>query len=312
VQHTTTVPTNADGTLGVVPPGELDRDTVEFADGTSGRVYFHDHLEQPVPSVTTVKSIRRDPDKDDAIDGWMDSYDGTDKWSCPHWADQKEYKANRGTLGHYAILSKLGDLERSQEEDDAEYALKHWDEERPTIKHRGGTYEGDPIPAEMLAPNEADHAYHDGEDAWERCMRDINWVIREFNEVMQDKGITEDDVLDVEKYVIDEEFGYAGQFDLLYEDDGDIVLSDLKLSSGIRIGYRLQLAAYANALDEHVDRLEVIRLYPDKQEVEIEDSRDWDRSVRGLCYEFLGLADRFHAEKLRPLDEDYLHDQLDV
>ena len=123
----------------------------------------------------------------------------------------------------------------------------------------------------------------------------------------EDYGITESSTIATEKYVLDEEIGYSGQFDLLYEaPDGAVVLGDLKLSSGIRIGYKLQLAAYANALDRHVDRLQVIRLHPGSQEVEVEDSRDWERSVTGLCHEFLGLCDRAHAEKIRPLDQQTL------
>jgi len=289
-----------------VPVDDLERAEVAFADGTSGRLYYHPSMDQPVPSVTTVEDLRVDPDKEDALDGWRTAYDGTDKWSCPHWADQLAYKAARGTLGHYAILDQLDTVARSEEEDDAEYKLKHWAEERPTVANRGGTYDNHDIPEEMLAP-QGDPSHYEGEPAWDHCLRDIDWAIGEFGDVAEDYGITESSTIATEKYVLDEEIGYSGQFDLLYEaPDGAVVLGDLKLSSGIRIGYKLQLAAYANALDRHVDRLQVIRLHPDSQEVEVEGSRDWERSVTGLCHEFLGLTDRCHAEKIRPLDQQTL------
>jgi hypothetical protein len=268
-------------------------------------------MDQPVPSVTTVEDLRVDPDKDEALEGWRTSYDGQDKWSCPHWADQQQYKANRGTLGHYAILNNLDDVERSDEEDDAEYELKHWGEERPTVRCRGDEYEGHEIPEDILAPM-GDPSHHDGEEAWDKCIRDINWAINQFEDVAAEYGITDSSTIATEKYVLDEEIGYSGQFDLLYQaPDGATVLADLKLSSGIRIGYKLQLAAYANALDRHVDRLQVIRLHPDSSTVEVEDSRDWDRSVTGLCHEYLGLCDKAHSRLIRPLDQQTLMEPFD-
>jgi len=61
-----------------------------------------------VPSVSVIKGLRTDPEKEDALQGWRDRFDGQSSWSRPWWNDQKQFKAVRGTV-HFTILNALGD-----------------------------------------------------------------------------------------------------------------------------------------------------------------------------------------------------------
>lgn len=75
------------------------------------------------------------------------------------------------------------------------------------------------------------------------------------------------EVIDTEFLVASREWTYAGRFDLLYEQNGQRVLADLKTSKEIRPAYLIQLAGYSLALEEcgypPVDRMEVIWAKPD-------------------------------------------------
>ena len=62
--------------------------------------------------------------------------------------------------------------------------------------------------------------------------------------------------------------GFAGRFDLLYHQDGKLVLGDLKTSARVQPTHLVQLAAYRMALAEcgyeyPIDRMEVIWAKPD-------------------------------------------------
>lgn len=61
--------------------------------------------------------------------------------------------------------------------------------------------------------------------------------------------------------------GYAGRFDLLYEQNDQLVLADLKTSRDVQPTHLIQLAAYALAMGEcgygYPNRLEVIHARPD-------------------------------------------------
>lgn len=254
----------------------LDRKNVVFEDGTQGRVYYN--TEMCAPSVTTVTDRRIDPEKEAALEGWRDRYDGSSKWKSPHWEDQMAYKGYRGTLAHYTCFDGLGDLRaddyysqcgedtKGYEEYYAEYKLKTWGE-------------------------------YDGEDAWDSAVREIYWVYQKFEELCAKKGITPASVVGVEQYILDTLYQYAGQVDLIYEnEDGEIVVADLKTSSGIREDYRLQVAAYAKALPIDVDRVEIIRIYPDRKEIEIESDEEWDRSIDSYFEQFLGLLYKTHLQ----------------
>lgn len=256
------------------------------------RFYFdpEDPNFSPLPSVTSILQVREDPEKDESIQGWRDHFDGSKPWKRPWWKDSMAFKGARGTLVHFAILSQLGDPDgdtyhhqvggssRGYEEYWAEYKLKKWSKQAPSADNPD-------------VPTPANNEY-DGEHAWDVAMRDTSWAIRQFKNEWQARGLDDTNVIDVERYVFDTEYGYAGQVDLLYEDaNGDVVCADLKTSSAIRISAKLQLAAYANAVAEDVDRLECWWLYPDDSEFAVESHEDWERTWRGLEHEFLGLCD---------------------
>jgi len=104
---------------------------------------------------------------------------------------------------------------------------------------------------------------------------DINYFLDEFETLKERLGINNSSVIAVEGYVINQQHGYGGQADLLYEDpDGNVVLADLKTSSGLYHKHRLQSVAYSKAIEdtplydiENVHRREIIRINPDKHDV---------------------------------------------
>jgi len=274
---------------------DLDPDN---ADSDSIRVYYApDSPAPPMPSVTTIKGVRVDPEKEDSLEGWRTRFDGQSAYGRPWYKDQKVFKGYRGTLIHFAILNELGDAsgdtyfhdvgesDYGKEEYWAEYCLKKWSRQAPSAN-------SDEVP---YVPR---NNQYDGEHAWDKAMRGMRWATKAFKEQIIDTGhLRRENVIDVESFVFDTQYGYGGQFDLLYEtDDGETILSDLKTSSAIRFGHKLQSAAYKRAVENErgitVDQTEVLRLHPDSETVEIERSDEWDRSLQGLQHEFLGLCDK--------------------
>lgn len=259
----------------------IKRDSVAIG-GEDRRIYYDESNERMGLSVSTVTDIRDNPEKKEALKGWRDSYDGSDEDSYPHYEEQKTYKQLRGTLGHYVILSNLGDVPKGDEETEAEYTLKNWADERPSQTTDDVSHIGD------------DHAY-DGEQAWSKCMRDINWTTNEFLDIADDLGINPDSTIACEEYIYHKNPLYGGQFDLLYTaEDGVTTLCDLKLASGIRYEYKLQLAAYRRAIlqsdegvladIEEIPRLQIIRMHPDTGVVEVQTNDDSTMFCRGEMY----------------------------
>lgn len=261
------------------------------------RVYWSPDTDSPpLPSVTTIKAVREDPAKEEQLEGWRQHFDGQSAYARPWYKDQKMFKAFRGTLIHFAILNELGDAagdtyfhevgdsEWGHEEYWAEYNLKKWSKKAPSAN-------SDEVP---YVPR---NNQYDGEHAWDKAMRGLKWCTRAFkNEIIDTGHISMDNILGVESFVFDTQYGYGGQYDLLYEtDDGRVVLSDLKTSSGIRFDHKLQSAAYKRAVESReditIDETEVIRLDPDSEEVDISRSSEWDRTLDGLEHQFLHLCD---------------------
>jgi len=325
---------------------DLDHEDNRHSEGDQQiRVYYSpDDDLMPRPSVTTIKDLRVDPDKDDAIAGWEKRYDGKSAYARPWWKDQMEYKGHRGTLIHFAILSAIGDqlagdvIDASgdtyyhevgddgwgREEYESEYALKKWSKKAPSAN------------TDRISFRPRDNQY-DGNHAWDTAIREMKWASAAFKTRMID-GETNpslytrhpDDspiegrlngaeILGLEEFVYNTEYGYGGQYDLLYKttespssddeatrssstknDDGTVVLSDLKTSSGVRFDHKLQGAAYKlaveSSLDVEVDETEVIRVYPDDEVVEVSRSPQWDRTLEGLEHEFLALVDKSKSE----------------
>jgi hypothetical protein len=304
------------------------------------RVYYDPTSDMPPsPSVSVVKELRVDPDKEAGLEGWRDRYDGQSSWARPWHEDQKTFKAYRGTLIHFAILSELGDAagdtyyhtvgedDWGREEYEAEYNLKKWSRKAPSANT-------DEVP---YTPR--DNQY-DGAHAWDTAVRGIKWATRTFKQCIidgtppesvtvhadsapLDGRLNPENVLAVEDFIYETEYGYGGQFDLLYEyhdgSDWQTVLADLKASSAVRFDNKLQLAAYKYAIEQRsdlpdtvdepaeetsttslsqgveIDECEVIRLHPDSETVEVSRSPQWKRTLTGLEHQFLGLVDEAHT-----------------
>lgn len=290
-------------------PDTVRRTQVDISDDESIRVYFDPNNDlPPMPSVSVVKDLRVDPEKKEMLGGWKDRYDGQSQWARPWWDDQRTFKAYRGTLIHFAILNELddasgetyfhevGDDEWGKEEYYAEYCLKKWSNKAPSAN----TDE---------VPHSPRRNKYDGEHAWDRATRDMKWAAQAFKQQVMDEGyLSRNDVITVEEFVYDTEYGYGGQYDLLYEHDGKTVLGDLKTSSAVRFDHKLQSAAYKRAVEAQegitIDECAIMRLHPDSETVELSFSRNWDRSLEGLEHEFLALADKAHTKTYGDALED--------
>jgi len=231
---------------------------------------YTDEDELFLPSVSTVLSEMPEPQ---GIKYWKRKHNG--KNGNDHWKDILNYKANRGTMIHYNLLNEFADEDiYGQNEEDSTESLK---------------LEGE----------------------WDDYQNDLTFAEDAWTEIKEQQQINDDTVLDVECFVTNVGVGYAGQFDLLYIDqDSNIVLGDLKTGKGIYDKYKMQLVAYENALDLDVDRVEVIRIYPDNEEWQISSSEDWPESREDLWRRFLSLrADMGDvSERMRSIAEEGIND----
>jgi hypothetical protein len=231
---------------------------------------YTDGDEMALPSVTTVLDQAPEPE---GIKYWKQKNNG--KNGNPHWEDILQYKGNRGTMIHYRLLNGFSD-------DDIGGANEENSTEQLKVEGNWKRYQSDLVFAQ---------------DAWE--------------EIKAVRGINEDSVLDVECFVTNNGIGYAGQFDLLYIDkDSNIVLGDLKTGKGVYPKYKKQLVAYENALNLDVDRLEIIRIYPDGEEWEVSDDSKWSESREELWQEFVGLRNEMGdvEERMQGIIEDGIDD----
>lgn len=235
---------------------ELQRYTLpdgKGEDGDGGRVYT-DNNELFLPSVSTVLD---EMDTPIGIKKWKENNDGTG--STTHWRDILQYKSNRGTLIHYNLLSDFTDEDM--------YSV---DEENSTEELK---LEGD----------------------WSRYRDELTYAEEAWETIKRVRGITKENVLNVECFVTNTGVGYAGQFDLLYvDDDSNVVLSDIKTSNADYAPYdkhKLQLTAYANALELDVDILEVLIIHPDSETWKISHNTDWAEDVDDLWAEYRELRE---------------------
>jgi hypothetical protein len=241
----------------------LERYTYE-----DGRVYTDGDLW--LPSVSTVLDER---DKAPALKNYLQN-------TSQSRQDQKTfYTQNRGTLIHYELLSQLVDEEFwSDDEQHSEECL------RGKRTHEGTGLTGD-------------------YETWQRYQGDLEWAEGAWDFVKRMKGINPETTIDVELFVYNKDVGYAGQFDLLYRDGSDVVLGDIKTSKRVYDKHLLQLAAYANAVDIVVDRLEVIRINPDAMTWEVSSSNDWKESRSELFEEFVSLREELADDRLEQLTD---------
>jgi len=237
-----------------------------------GRVYT-DHEELYLPSVSTVLDEMPTPE---GIKFWKRKYDGTN--GKEHWRDILMYKSNRGTLVHYHLLSDFTDED-----------MFSVDEE-----------------------NSVEELKLEGE--WSRFQEDLTWAKEAWEDIKRVRGISKENVLNVECFVTNTGVGYAGQFDLLYVDnDSNIVLSDIKTSNARSAPYekhKMQLSAYANALELDVDILEVLIIHPDSEKWKISHNTDWNEDVDDLWAEFRELREQMGdvESRMKEIAEDGIDD----
>lgn len=243
----------------------LDRYT--FSD--DGRVYT-DHGDLWLPSVSTVLSVREKPP---ALRNYLK------RTSEAEQNEKTFYTQNRGTLIHYDLLSQLVEEEFwSDDEQSSEDCLKGLQ------VHSESGLTGD-------------------QETWEQYKEDRDWARSAWDLIKDVYGINQESTLNVELFVKNTEVGYAGQFDLLYEDDGDVVLADIKTSKRVYDKHLIQLAAYSYAVDIVVDRMEVIRINPDSETWEISRSDEWIEDREELYDEFCSLRNQLSEEKIQNLKD---------
>jgi hypothetical protein len=178
------------------------------------------------------------------------------------WEEIMNRKGSRGTLIHYNCLNEFA------EED-------------------------------MHGKNESDSKEHLKEiGRWEWYEDGMEWAEGAWEAIKHKQDITDETVLNVECFVENTDIGYAGQFDLLYVDsnNSDVVMADLKTSSGVYNKHKMQLSAYKNAVNLGIDRLEVIRMHPDSKTYEVSSSRDWDENPDELFAEFVELREGMDSD----------------
>lgn len=257
----------------------VTRTQVEFRDGSEGRVYVADDG-SVYPSVSTVVGAR---DGDTAgLDRWKATHDGSA--GAADWRDLLAFKSAVGTLAHHAVLDPYaerdlwGDEEAAAEESLAALGTFAYPVDDGVEKRDATTFGGAAV-------------------AWcrENASRALSDLVG---------------VLDVERFLIDEKRGYAGQVDLVYETDlpgCSRAVCDLKTSKRVYHKHRLQAEAYATALGEPVDVLKIARLDPYRRAVEESHSYQWvdPRSRRDepvtrtdLREEVERLATRVREERL--------------
>jgi hypothetical protein len=147
--------------------------------------------------------------------------------------------------------------------------------------------------AQELWANDEYMRYYDDEQ-WAMDTWDIIQAVSSF-----------DNVIDVETFVTNTDLGYAGQFDLLYQDEStdETVLADIKTSKSCYEKHLLQLTAYKNAVPLSIDRMEIIRLNPDQKDWEVFDSTEWEQPEDELYTEFCRLRGELEQQKLHTIIE---------
>lgn len=305
----------------------IERDTFTDVHPTveEVRLYWDNDESGPqLPSVTTILETR-DDDKSN-IHRWQDENDGVgDNADYRHllW-----YSQQRGTLCHwYALKTLYPSLEWTPDEARAIYEIGNVNSLNDPIKY--------PLVHDATAEDVLYSVYRNqdrvrthgdfidryGDDpecdfenaVKEQYERDRDFFVEAFERVCSKLDITHDNTISVEQYLLDYEYNYGGQVDLVYRDGDDVVVADLKTSSGCYTKHKLQGAAYAKAIErdddidaQTVDRLEVIRIDPDTGQYAVHTNDVthgchvadyWNRSYDDLWNEFADLATAFEYDE---------------
>jgi len=250
-------------------------------------VRLYDYGGDTLPSVTTALKTR-DGDKSNLND-WKDRNDGVD--GAANHKHLFWYSRHVGTLGHWSALSQLdSDLPWTEDESQSLTELSTQDADEVTSDPaRDVLYSilrGDKNKAGGSVSTWGEffdrYSPYRGHDYYkaalvDRAMSDVDFFTGAQQRLWHKLGVN--NIIAVEQYLFNERHGYAGQVDLVYEDeDGYTVVADLKSSSGCYRKHQLQGAAYGKAVEVYgeresesnerlaaidtVDRLEVHRAHP--------------------------------------------------
>lgn len=236
-------------------------------------------------SVTTVLGFL---DEDTSgLEYWKKQNDG--EGDNAHHEHIYWYSAPRGTLCHYQALKKFEDSHDGGElwgEEEAE-SMQQILEGPEDGTFDDASHDLSDIVYSILKNQDVVSSVEQYEALFEGNTRlvdvlheDVEYFTEAFNDICEELGVTDDSVIRVEKYLLNDEDGYGGQCDLVYEDpSGNVVVADLKTSSSLRQKHRLQSVAYMKAVEgadwgpDEVDRVEVWRIHPDSESWQVH--ADW-------------------------------------
>jgi hypothetical protein len=313
---------------------DISRDTYEGAgpNGIDVRVYQQNSRSNP--SVTTVLKARND-DKSHLYD-WQDRNDGVG-----NNADHEHlfwYSRHIGTLGHWYALKNLDpSLEWSADEEQSErelfrqfadevsgesprevlYSVLRGDKDKAggTVQSWGEFYDKYP-------PYKNGQYYQNA--LVDQAERDVQFFVDAQQRLWDKLGVDREAIISVEQFLFNDEWGYGGQVDLVYEDPrGNVVVADLKSSSGCYDKHQIQGAAYAKAIElcddvdvDEVDRLEVHRTHPRTGQMVVHTHKDapdqqgvhstkyWSDSYDELWSQFANLLSHFDGWDPNEVTED--------
>lgn len=278
--------------------------------------------ERQLPSVTTVLKTRND-DKSNLYD-WQDRNDG--EGNAANHEHLFWYSQHVGTLGHWFALRQLDEsLEWSDDESQSDREIRQQTELPDSHSPRevlysalrgdknkyGGTVSTWGEFYDKHPPYKNGSYYQNA--LYERAMADIRFFRDAQARLWSKLGLTKESTIAVEKFLYNEDDGYAGQVDLVYLDEYDnVVVADLKSSSGCYDKHQMQGAAYAHAVEQEmdleVDRLEVHRAHPRTGQMvvhthsdapgkqEIHSTKYWNDSYETLWQQFESLLTNFEGE----------------
>lgn len=298
----------------------LKRKTILFPDGDDGRVYFDEMSNYA--SVTTILDRRDDPGKERGLRFWRDKHDGAEG-NADH-EHLFKYAGWRGTIIHWYVLQYLCDELGGEEEDDALAEIRERDTDYDwvfsTAELRSQKRDIYANPLSDVSPTEY---YDQPENEREPTLTDYTcddcaWALQAFFDNAVEMGLANQNwsesncktvesyvsrdvrtsqIIDVERFVLNENERYAGQFDLLYEHpERGTVLCDLKTSSRVRWKHRAQSVAYSHAIEEDIDDFCIVRLYPDGRESELVWEEDYRETREELWDEFTDLCAKVHRQ----------------
>jgi len=259
-----------------------------YLDEEENRVYEGPEAPEGVYSVTTILDRGSDDDKT-GLKYWKKNNDGVG--DNADWEDILHYKTNRGTLAHYAALNRFdhkfekGDSMWTGDERSSQDAIND--------KSGNKDYVYSILKDKGYVKNREEYRILDNNedvDLQEILTNDLEYVREEFDAICRDKSIKASTVEEVEAMFArprnreTRHQGFGGQADLLYTcpKTGDHVVADIKTSKQIYQKHKYQVAAYAQAAKEdpelngeYIDRCEIIRLNPDKEESEVYEIKEF-------------------------------------